>query len=121
MFKLQKNVAIFQLEKHLIMFTWKGFQFFVEYSGQVNSFIDIIICSSRDFEATKMIVIDDVIAPICEFCASSKFGCQCVKLVESILCPLSLKTPWLCKVWEDQAMKVETLTRNSKESMDLDY
>lgn len=84
------------------MFTWKGFQFFVEYSGQVNSFIDIIVRSSRDFEATKMIIIDDVIAPIHEFCASSNFGCQGVKLVESILRPLSLKTPWLCKVRKDQ-------------------
>jgi hypothetical protein len=110
MFKLQKKVAIFKLEKNFIMFTWKGFQFSVEYSGQVNSFIDIIVRSSRDFEATKMIIIDDVIAPIREFCASSNFGCQGVKLVESILRPLSLKTPWLCKVRKDQAVKVETLT-----------
>jgi hypothetical protein len=62
-----------------------------------------------------MIIIDDVIAPIHEFCASSNIGCQGVKLVESIFCPLSLKTPWLCKVQKDQAVKVETLTRNAKE------
>ncbi len=55
-----------------------------------------------------MIIIDDVISPICEFCASSNFGCQGVKVVESILCPLSLKTPWLCKVQKDQVVKVET-------------
>ncbi len=57
-----------------------------------------------------MIIIDDVITPIHEFCASSNIGCQGVKLVESILCPLSLNTPWLCKVQKDQAVKVETLT-----------
>jgi hypothetical protein len=73
-FKLQKKVAIFKLEKILIMFTYKGFQFYVEYNGQVNSFIDIIVLSSQDFEATKMIIIDDVIAPIGEFCVSSNFG-----------------------------------------------
>jgi len=121
MFKLQRKVAVFKLEKNLIMFTWKGLQFFVEYSGQVNSFIDIIVRSSRDFETTKIIIFDDVITPIREFCASSTFGCQGVKLVESILRPLSLETPWSCKSRKDQAVKVETLTRNVKESMDLDY
>ncbi|CAM6028635.1 unnamed protein product [Sphagnum balticum] len=121
MFKLQRKVAVFKLEKNLIMFTWKGLQFFVEYSGQVNSFIDIIVRSSRDFETTKMIIFDDVITPIREFCGSSTFGCQGVKLVESILRPLSLETPWSFKLRKDQAVKVETLTRNAKESMDLDY
>jgi hypothetical protein len=42
----KKKVAGFKFEKNLIMFTWKGFQFFVEYSGKVNSFSDIIVRSS---------------------------------------------------------------------------
>ncbi len=42
-------------------------------------------------------------------------------MVENILRPLSLKTPWLCKIQKDQVVKVETLTQSAKESMDLDY
>ncbi|KAH9329000.1 hypothetical protein KI387_001108 [Taxus chinensis] len=81
-----RQSATYKLEKHLISIFINGIDIRVELGGEMGYYIDVLACSSQDYNETLKFLHHLVIQSIQRLCASSA-GCQGVILVEGILRP----------------------------------
>ncbi len=81
----------------------------MEYSGQIDSFIDILVQSLEEHIKIFKVIKDEIVQPIRELCISPTYECQCVKLMKSILRPACVKGLWLSKNRKDQAIGMKAL------------
>ncbi|GLJ45421.1 hypothetical protein SUGI_0956290 [Cryptomeria japonica] len=81
-----RQSATYKLEKHLISIIINGIEIRVELGGKMGYYIDVLACSSQDYNETLKVMHHLVIQSIQRLCASSA-GCQGVILIEGILRP----------------------------------
>jgi hypothetical protein len=82
----------FKLNKGLITLNFKGIDVFVESSGDVGYYIDVLVRSSRNHDKTMEIIEKDIVRIIHE----TTHKCRGVWLVESILRPQCVRElTWL--------------------------
>jgi hypothetical protein len=75
--------ADFKFNKGLITLNFRGIDVFVESSGNVGYYIDVLVCSSWNHDKTAEIIEKDIVRVIHE----TTHKCRGVWLVQSILQP----------------------------------
>ncbi|CAM6102986.1 unnamed protein product [Calypogeia fissa] len=100
----------FAVDRNLIRFAVNGIEVLVEYSGDIDYFVDILARSSKPYAETQKFVDKHVVKKIQNFCATVK-GCQGVLLVEAAIRPLCLKELHLCRDRKAHSVPVLTLKR----------
>lgn len=74
----------FEVRRNLIRFTADGHDICVDYSGDLASFIDVMVKSSKSHGEPLQFLEFHIIQPIVKFCASPR-GCQGVLLTQTII------------------------------------
>ncbi|CAM6037340.1 unnamed protein product [Sphagnum compactum] len=97
--------ADFKLNKGLITLNFKGIDVFVESSGDVGYYIDVLVRSSWNHDKTMEIIEKDIVRVIHE----TTHKCRGVWLVQSILRPQCVQELTLLKYRKDQVVAMETL------------
>jgi len=97
--------ANFKLKKGLITLNFEGIDVFVESSGDVGYYIDVLVRSSWNYDKTLEIIEKDIIKVIHE----TTHKCRGVWLVPSILRPQCVQELTLLKYRKDQVVAMETL------------
>ncbi len=85
--------ADFKLDKGLIILNFKGIDVFVESSGDVGYYIDVLVRSSWNHDKTMEIIEKDIVRVIHE----TTHTCRGVWLVQSILRPQCVQELTLLK------------------------
>ncbi|CAM6099798.1 unnamed protein product [Calypogeia fissa] len=93
--KWTKNAG-FEVSRNLVRFTENGNDVCVEYSGDIDYFVDIMVRSSNPFKEALEFIRVHVIQKIRDFCATRQ-GCQGVLLTESVIRPVCVRDLHLCK------------------------
>ncbi|CAM6037339.1 unnamed protein product [Sphagnum compactum] len=97
--------ADFKLNKGLITLNFEGIDVFVESSGDVGYYIDVLVRSSWNHDKTLEIIEKDIVKVIHE----TTHKCRGVWLVQSILRPQCVQELTLLKYRKDQVVAMETL------------
>ncbi|CAM6079253.1 unnamed protein product [Sphagnum tenellum] len=97
--------ADFKLDKGLITLNFQGMDVFVESSGDVGYYIDVLVRSSWNHDETLEIVEKDIVRVIHE----TTHKCRGVWLVQSILRPQCVQELTLLKYRKSQVVAIETL------------
>ncbi|CAM6106035.1 unnamed protein product [Calypogeia fissa] len=98
----------FVVGRNLICFAENGVEVCVEYSGDIDYFVDILVRSSKPYAAALQFIKEHVMNKIVQFCASPQ-GCQGVLLVEAVIRPACVSALHLCVDRKDHSVLVSDL------------
>lgn len=104
----------FTLSQNLVRFANDGMEAILEYSGNTDSFLDILVRSTNDPQQTLDFIRNHLEKQIFEFCSSSK-GCPGVTLVEAVIRPVCVEKLFSCEDRKQQAILVSTLDNYLKQ------
>ncbi|KAL2636434.1 hypothetical protein R1flu_007913 [Riccia fluitans] len=105
----------FRMDKNLIGFYHNGMDVLVEYSGDRDYFVDILVKSSHSFSDTLHFMEIHIISQIRDFCATPR-GCQGVVLVEAVIRPVCVEYLFPCEQRTNQAELASHLEDRIKEN-----
>ncbi|KAG6556835.1 hypothetical protein Mapa_001782 [Marchantia paleacea] len=105
----------FRVDRNLIGFYANGMEVLLEYSGDQDYFIDVLVKSTQSFSETVHFVEVNLISRIREFCATPR-GCQGVVLVEAVVRPVCVRHLHSCQDRKNQAELVSLLEDRIREN-----
>ncbi|BBN08086.1 hypothetical protein MPTK1_4g08770 [Marchantia polymorpha subsp. ruderalis] len=105
----------FRVDRNLIGFYANGMEVLLEYSGDQDYFIDVLVKSTQPFSETVHFIQERLISRIREFCATPR-GCQGVVLVEAVVRPVCVRHLHPCRERKNQAELVSLLEDRIREN-----